>query len=98
MAQVYLATDHTWAKPALAAALSESTVFIANRGPCPPTGLVEDLGAENGRVSDIFLPRRFAERIPVIFGPPLAIGLVLLAWRWVSRARAAPSGKPGVQL
>ena len=70
-----------WTKPALTAALSESVVFVANRGRCPLTGLAEDLGAESGRVSDIFLPRWLADRIPFIFGPPLAIGLMLLAWR-----------------
>jgi hypothetical protein len=70
-----------WTSPALAAALIESGVFVANHGRCPLTGLAEDLGAESGRVSDIFLPRWLADRIPLIFGPPLTIGLVLLAWR-----------------
>ncbi len=31
--------------------------------------------------SDIFLPRPIADRIPIIFGPPLVIGVGLLAAR-----------------
>src|SRR5690349_19587073 len=53
-----------WTPPAIAVALAESAVFVANHGRCPLTSLVEDLGAEHGRVSDIFLPRWFADRIP----------------------------------
>jgi hypothetical protein len=78
-----------WTGPALAAALTECAVFVANRGRCPLTGLVESLGAENGRVSDIFLPRWFADRIPQLFGPSLAVGLLGLA---VQRRRRALSG------
>jgi hypothetical protein len=78
-----------WTGFALAAALGETTVFLANRGRCPLTGLVETLGAESGRVSDIFLPRWFADRIPLVFGPPLAVGLVALAWRRSAGARRA---------
>jgi hypothetical protein len=48
--------------------------------------LVEALGAKDGRVSDIFLPAWFAERIPQLFGPPLVIGLVALA---INRGMAA---------
>jgi len=69
-----------WTALALGSALLESAVFLANRGHCPLTGLAEDLGAESGRVSDIFLPRWFADRIPQIYTPPLVIGLVLLLW------------------
>ena len=36
--------------------------------------------------SDIFLPRWFADRIPQLFGPPLVIGLLGLAYH---RARSA---------
>jgi hypothetical protein len=70
-----------WLKPALVAALAETAIFISNRGQCPLTGVAEKLGAESGRVSDIFLPRWLADRIPMVFGPPLAIGLVLLGGR-----------------
>jgi hypothetical protein len=79
-----------WTGPALAAALTESTVFVANHGRCPLTDLAESLGAENGRVSDIFLPRWFADRIPQFCTPPLLIGVLALAFNaWRRDARGA---------
>lgn len=72
-----------WTGFALIAALGESVVFVVNRGRCPLTGLVEHLGAENGRVSDIFLPRWFADRIPQLCTPLLVTGLLGLGFhRW----------------
>jgi hypothetical protein len=59
---------------ALALASIESTVFVLNRGRCPLTQVVERLGAKDGRVSDIFLPRWFADRIPWLCTPPLLVG------------------------
>src|ERR1700716_1285644 len=69
-----------WTRVALVAALGESIVFVVNRVRCPLTQLVEAMGAENGRVSDIFLPRWLADRIPQLSGPPLVIGLLALAY------------------
>lgn len=72
-----------WTKPALVAAFLEVVVFLANAGRCPLTSLTERLGAESGRVSDICLPRWFADRIPQIYTPPLVIGvLAMLVHRW----------------
>ena len=65
-----------WTRPALVAALGESAVFVVNQGRCPLTDLVERLGGTSGRVSDIFLPRWFADRIPQLCTPPLALGLL----------------------
>jgi hypothetical protein len=56
-------------------------VFVANRGRCPLTGLVEDLGGEHGQVSDIFLPRWCADRIPQLCTPPLVVGLLALLFK-----------------
>ena len=70
-----------WTRAALAAALAEVAIFVANRGRCPLTDLVEHLGAESGRVSDIFLPRWFADRIPQLCGPLLLIGMLALLGR-----------------
>ena len=75
-----------WTRPALLIAATEVAVFVLNRGHCPLTAVVEDLGAEDGRVSDIFLPRRLADRIPLLCTPPLAIGLIGLV---VGRRRRA---------
>ena len=68
-------------KVSIAIVLGESLVFVVNRGRCPLTKVVEDLGCEHGSVSDIFLPTWFAERIPVIYGTLFAIGLAALGWR-----------------
>jgi glyoxylase-like metal-dependent hydrolase (beta-lactamase superfamily II) len=70
-----------WTGLALLAALTESAVFVTNRGRCPLTSLVEHLGSASGRVSDIFLPRWFADRIPCIFGPLLVVGLLAMVLR-----------------
>lgn len=80
-----------WTRAALAVALTEVAVFVANRGRCPLTDLVEHLGAKNGRVSDIFLPRWLADRIPQLCGPPLLIGVLALAWHRCLAARVTTS-------
>jgi hypothetical protein len=75
-----------WTGLAIAVALAEGVVFFGNQWRCPLTRLTEKLGAESGRVTDIFLPRWFADRIPQIFTPLLVIGLCGLLWRrWFDR-------------
>jgi hypothetical protein len=76
-----------WTGAALAVAFTEVAVFVANGGRCPLTDLVKDLGAESGRVSDIFLPRWFADRIPMLCGPLLLIGVLALLWDRCPAAR-----------
>jgi hypothetical protein len=70
-----------WTAPAVMLAFIESGVFLANRERCPLTGAVEALGAEHGRVSDIFLPRWLADHIPQLFTPPLVIGVLALVYK-----------------
>jgi hypothetical protein len=77
----------TGVKFALATVLGESMNFAGYGWRCPLRTLAEDLGAESGQVTDIFLPRWFADRIPFIFTPPLVIGLVGLTWH---RSRRTP--------
>ncbi len=80
-----------WTRPALALALCESAIFAAWRFQCPLRIVAENLGAESGQVTDIFLPRWLADRIPFIFTPLLAIGLAgMLRDRMVPRAGARP--------
>jgi hypothetical protein len=81
-----------WTRAALVIALAEVAVFVANRRRCPLTDLVEHLGEENGRVSDIFLPRWFADRIPQLCGPPLLIGVLALSWHRCLAARRSGIG------
>jgi len=66
-------------RTALAAivALGESAVYASNNLVCPLTPLVEELGAESGTVTDIFLPDWLSLRIPPIFGSLLVVGLIL---------------------
>ena len=75
---------------AAAVALAETAVFASNNQVCPLTPLAEELGAESGSVTDIFLPGWVSRRIPVVSGGTLVVGLVLnlRAWR---RARTAPA-------
>jgi hypothetical protein len=81
-----------WTNVALVVAFAEVAVFVTNRGRCPLTDLVERLGAESGRVSDIFLPQWFADRIPQLCGPTLLVGVLALLWR---RRPVAWLRKPG---
>ncbi len=62
---------------AVAAVLGEGLVFWSNGWICPLTKVAERLGEANGTVGDIFLPQRFARRIP-----PTLMGVGLLAMLW----------------
>jgi hypothetical protein len=66
-------------RTALAAtiAIAESAIYASNNQVCPLTPLVEELGAERGTVSDIFLPEWLSLRVPPIFGSLLLVGLIL---------------------
>lgn len=63
----------------------EAAVIIANGGRCPLTAVVEDLGAERGTVSDIFLPAWAARRIPHISSTLVVAGLLGLAVHRLAR-------------
>jgi hypothetical protein len=58
-------------------ALAESAVYASNNQVCPLTPLVEELGAESGSVTDIFLPEPISRRIPRYSGGLLVFALVL---------------------
>jgi hypothetical protein len=62
---------------ALAIALGESAVYASNNQVCPLTPLAEDLGAADGSVTDIFLPRVVSSRIPLVGGSAVVLGLGL---------------------
>lgn len=68
-------------RPAIAVVLAESAVYAGFGLRCPLTGLAERWGEEKGRVTDIFLPRWFADRIPQIYTPLFVAGLLGLALR-----------------
>jgi len=65
----------------LGAVVIEGIVVTLNQGRCPLTIVVEDLGAEHGSVSDIFLPAWFAQHIPHISSSLIGLGLAAFALR-----------------
>jgi hypothetical protein len=80
---------------ALTVALAESAVYASNNQVCPLSPLAEELGAMSGSVTDIFLPDRLSQRIPVIFGTILGVGLVLdlRAWRAIRATRSQTTNR-----
>ena len=72
-------TPGTWV--AIAAVLIEGVVLVTFGWKCPLTLVAERLGARDGSVSDIFLPKWFADRIFPICGTLFLIGCVLVAIR-----------------
>lgn len=81
---------------ATAVVVGESLVFAANGFRCPLTELAERCGAERGSVTDIYLPKRFAENIPAIHAP-LLILMAYLHARNLRRSHtpAAGTGRRG---
>ena len=65
----------------------ESALFAANRFRCPLTELTQSLGAESGSVTELYLPKWFANNLPTIHVPLLAL-VVFLHGRTVLRHRA----------
>lgn len=55
----------------------EMVVFAANGFRCPLTAVAESLGAEDGSVTDIFLPRWFARNLPALHVPVVAAAIAL---------------------
>jgi hypothetical protein len=59
----------TWI--AIVLVIGEGLALAINRGRCPLTTLAENMGAEDGSVTGIFLPRWLAKRVfhiwPVVF-------------------------------
>jgi hypothetical protein len=72
-------TPWTWV--AVILLLVESVVLIASGWTCPLTILAERRGAPRGSVTDIFLPKWFADRIFPICGTMYGAALVLILWR-----------------
>jgi hypothetical protein len=71
----------TWTWVAIGLVLIESVVLMASGWTCPLTLLAERLGAARGSVTDIFLPRWFADRIFPICGTTYAVALLVVLLR-----------------
>jgi len=72
-------TGWTWV--AVVLLLVESVVLVASGWTCPLTILADRLGAMNGSVTDIFLPKWLADRIFPICGTLYGVALALILWR-----------------
>ena len=78
-------TDH---KTAVVTAIvgAECLIYAGNGFRCPLTQVAEDLGAESGSVTDIFLPKWLAANVANIYTPLFAIAL-WLHWRNLRQRR-----------
>jgi hypothetical protein len=59
--------------------LLEGVVLMFNHWTCPLRTMAEDCGAENGQISDIFLPKWLADRLF-----PIGIGLFVFEMVWLA--------------
>jgi hypothetical protein len=73
---------------------AECAIYAGNGFRCPLTGIAEDLGAESGSVTDIFLPKWLAANVANIYAPMFGVAL-LLHGRNLLRRREATRGQPG---
>jgi hypothetical protein len=58
---------------AAAVVAGESLIFAGNGFRCPLTSVAERLGADRGSVTDIYLPRWFAQNLPAIHVPLIGL-------------------------
>ena len=79
-------------RAALAGAVvaGESLIFAANRFRCPLTQFAENLGAKDGSVTGIWLPRWLARNLPAIHVPLLAVAVYLNGRNLGQRQRLRP--------
>ena len=69
-------------------AIGETLIYGSNNLVCPLTPLAEALGADRGTVSDLYLPKPISERIPLIAGSALLVGLAFHLFAWWERRRS----------
>ncbi len=71
-----------WLWPALILIVVESLIFAGFGLKCPLTAVVARL-ADGAAVSDTLMPERLTRHTFKIFGPIVAVGLILLGARWL---------------
>jgi hypothetical protein len=74
-----------WSYIAIVLLIAEGIALILNDGRCPLATLAEQLGAESGTVSDIFLPAWFAPHVVPVCTIPFLIGVGLIVGRRLRR-------------
>jgi hypothetical protein len=75
-----------WLWVAAALALLESLVFVGSGMKCPLTAIAVKYGATKDGTFDTFLPERCTRHTLRVFGPLMALGFALIAWRWWTNA------------
>ena len=73
-----------WLWVALALVGVECVVFIASGMKCPLTAVAVRYGASPEHGYDTFFPERVTRHTLTVFGPMIAVALVLLALRWLT--------------
>ncbi|MBI1279813.1 MAG: hypothetical protein GC179_16920 [Anaerolineaceae bacterium] len=73
-------TYNRWLGVALAMVILECVVFVANGRRCPLTKWARYYGDASGNdwIADIFLPARFAPKIPLVCGGLFVVSLIVL--------------------
>lgn len=74
--------------------LFEGVVLLLNGWECPLTTLARSLGAADGQVADIFLPRWFADRLFEICTPLFVGSSLLLLVRRLWDRKVTKAGAP----
>lgn len=77
-----IVTKVTWLSIGLV--LIEGIILMFNGWRCPLTAYTENLGAVSGQVTDIFLPKWFADRIFLICGLLFAFSVILFSIRIIA--------------
>lgn len=72
-------SDLSWI--AFITVLLEGMILLLNGWKCPLTSYAEKVGASDGSVADIFLPKWFAERLFFICGSIFFLATLLLLYR-----------------
>ena len=69
-------------------AFGEVLVYASNNQVCPLTPLAEELGAQSGTVTDLYLPGPVSRRIPLLGSAALLVGLAFHLLGWWDRRRS----------
>lgn len=61
--------------------LAEGVILLLNGGRCPLTTYAEQLGSPHGQITDLFLPKWFADRVFTVYTVLFIGGLLFLVIR-----------------
>jgi hypothetical protein len=73
-----------WLWAAAGLTVIESVVFIGNGMRCPLTAVAVRYGARKDGAYDTLFPDRITRHTATVFGPIMAVGLILILLRWLA--------------